>query len=175
MIGQVIRDREEFGVVLATEKGIANTGCTASIDQVVRRYPDGRLDILTRGRRRFEISALDEELAYLRGEVTYFEDDENEEAPFELRRSVAALGRQMDSEGDYPEEDPFLSFRVAARLPDAEVKQVILSMRSENDRIRHLAQYVPGFLGRQRLVDKIRVIAPRNGHSKHLKDEQTAE
>ena len=55
MIGEVIRDRVEFGVVLASEKGIVNTGCTAMIDKVLREYPDGRMDILTRGRRRFEI------------------------------------------------------------------------------------------------------------------------
>ncbi len=30
MIAEVIRDRLEFGVILANEKGIVNTGCTAT-------------------------------------------------------------------------------------------------------------------------------------------------
>ena len=55
MIGEAIRNRQEFGVVLANGKGIVNTGCTAMVDKVLRQYPDGRMDILTHGRRRFEI------------------------------------------------------------------------------------------------------------------------
>ena len=37
MIGEVLRDKLEFGVVLASEKGIVNTGCTATIDRVLKR------------------------------------------------------------------------------------------------------------------------------------------
>src|SRR5439155_16695042 len=55
MIAEVLRDKIEFGVVLANERGIVNTGCTAVIERVLREYPDGRLDILALGRRRFEI------------------------------------------------------------------------------------------------------------------------
>ena len=76
MIGEVLRDKLEFGVVLANEKGIVNTGCTATVDRVLREYPDGRLDILTRGRRRFEILLLNEERSFLRGAVEFFDDDE---------------------------------------------------------------------------------------------------
>src|SRR5580704_619265 len=74
MIGEVIRARQEFGVVLASEKGIANTGCTATIDKVLRHYEDGRMDIVTRGRRRFEIVQLNDERHFLRGEVEFFDD-----------------------------------------------------------------------------------------------------
>ncbi len=74
MIREVIRDHTEFGVVLASEKGIVNTGCSATVDQVLRQYPDGRMDILTRGRRRFEIVLLNEERSFLRGSVDFFDD-----------------------------------------------------------------------------------------------------
>ena len=80
-----MRDRLEFGVVLANEKGIVNTGCTATIDKVLREYPDGRMDILTRGRRRFEILLLNDERSFLRGAVEFFDDDEDARPP---RRSV---------------------------------------------------------------------------------------
>src|ERR1700676_3070683 len=42
MIGEVLRDKIEFGVILASEKGIVSTGCTATVDSVLRQYPDGR-------------------------------------------------------------------------------------------------------------------------------------
>src|SRR5690349_22487870 len=76
MIGEVLREKREFGVVLASEKGIVNTGCTATIDRVLRRYPDGRMDIIARGRRRFEILLLNDERAYLRGSVDFFDDEQ---------------------------------------------------------------------------------------------------
>src|SRR5438046_6307691 len=78
MIGEALREHTEFGVVLASEKGIVNTGCTATVDQVLREYPDGRMDILTRGRRRFEILLLNDERTFLRGAVEFFDDDEPE-------------------------------------------------------------------------------------------------
>ncbi len=80
MIGEVLRGElafgNEFGVVLSSEKGIVNTGCTATVDQVLRRYPDGRMDILTRGRRRFEIVEAGRRASFLRGSVDFFDDDE---------------------------------------------------------------------------------------------------
>ena len=91
MIAEVLRDKIEFGVVLANEKGIVNTGCTAVIERVLREYPDGRLDILTVGRRRFEIERINDERAFLRGEVEYF-DDEDETVPEDDFRARAIAG-----------------------------------------------------------------------------------
>ena len=48
MIGEAIRNKTEFGVVQAGEKGILNLGCTAIVEKVVTEYPDGRMDILSR-------------------------------------------------------------------------------------------------------------------------------
>jgi Lon protease-like protein len=78
MIGDAIRGNTEFGVVLAGEKGIANTGCTAIVDRVVERRDDGRIDLISAGRRRFEIQSLDQEKAYLRGAVEFFDDEGGE-------------------------------------------------------------------------------------------------
>ncbi len=46
------------------------------MDRVLKEYPDGRLDILTRGRRRFEVLLLNDERSFLRGAVEFFDDDE---------------------------------------------------------------------------------------------------
>src|SRR4030095_8606134 len=69
MIGDAMRDNTEFGIVLAKEDGIVNAGCTVVVERVLKQYPDGRLDIMTAGRRRFEVVTLNEEKEYLRGEV----------------------------------------------------------------------------------------------------------
>jgi Lon protease-like protein len=76
MVGECERDGAEFGIVLAKDGGIVNAGCTVTIDTVLERFPDGRFDILTRAKRRFEIVSIDQELEWLRGEVKFFDDDD---------------------------------------------------------------------------------------------------
>ncbi|MEO8053234.1 MAG: LON peptidase substrate-binding domain-containing protein [Acidobacteriota bacterium] len=170
MIAEVLRDKIEFGVVLANDRGIVNTGCTATIERVLREYPDGRLDILTVGRRRFEIERVNEERAFLRGEVDYF-DDEDETRPEEEFRARAISGynelRTLTGEAPLPAaqtDDQQLSFRLARPIQDLGLRQALLSARSEAERLRQLAEFLPAFLIRQRRIERVKQVAPRNGH-----------
>ena len=119
MMGEVIRDRQEFGVVLANEKGIVNTGCTATVDKVLRQYPDGRMDILTRGRRRFEIVMLNDERSYLRGTVEFFDDEKFDPvAPDIQKRAIEGYNELQALGSNRPLEtsesrNPQLSFQLA--------------------------------------------------------------
>ena len=83
-----IRDNTEFGIVLAKDKGIVNMGCTVVVEKVVQEFPDGRMDVLTRGQQRFEILYLNEEKDYLQGEVNFFDDDDLAAVPAELREQA---------------------------------------------------------------------------------------
>jgi Lon protease-like protein len=174
MIAEVLRDKIEFGVVLANERGIVNTGCTATIERVLREYPDGRLDILAVGRRRFEIERVNQERAFLRGEVDYFDDDvdkDAETAPEDEFRARAIAGynelRALSGESPLPvweARDPQLSFRLARPIQDLAFRQALLSARSEAERLRQLAEFLPAFLIRQRRIERVKQVAPRNGH-----------
>src|SRR5690348_1492316 len=76
MVGNAIRDNSEFGIVLAREDGIVNAGCTVVVEKLTQMYSDGRMDILTRGKRRFEIESLNEEKDFLQAQVQFFDDDD---------------------------------------------------------------------------------------------------
>ena len=174
MIAEVLREKIEFGVVLANDRGIVNTGCTATVERVLREYPDGRLDILTVGRRRFEIERVNDERAFLRGEVDYF-DDEDETRPGDEFRVRAIAGynelRALTAEAPLPADqagDPQLSFRLARPIQDLGLRQALLSARSEAERLRQLAEFFPAFLIRQRRVERVKQVAPRNGHGGKL-------
>src|ERR1700682_1696085 len=107
MVGEVLEAKSEFGVVLAGEKGIVSTGCTASVEEVMKSYSDGRMDILTVGRRRFEIILLNDEKSYLRGAVKFFDDEEFEAIPDETsRRVLEAYTAMRDLEDQEPLVDP---------------------------------------------------------------------
>jgi Lon protease-like protein len=172
MIGEVMRGKSEFGVVLAGEKGIVNTGCTASIEKVIKKYPDGRMDLLTVGRRRFEIILLNDEKSYLRGAVEFFDDEGSEPITPEVRTRVMEayndIRKLEQNEAPHDPEltDPQLSFQLAQVVPDLDFRQVLLSTRSEADRMKQLADFFPGYSSRQRQIQHARAVAPTNGHAK---------
>ena len=82
------KGQQEFGVVLLNGQAVSAVGCTAHIVNLTRRYEDGRMDILTVGKRRFEILMTNDERSYLRGGVDYF-DDEGPDSPSDAAAELA--------------------------------------------------------------------------------------
>jgi len=174
MIGEAIAQREEFGIVLAKEGGIVNMGCTATVSQVLQRYSDGRLDLLALGRRRFEITTVDEERAFLRAEVEYFDDEDLRDTPAELREKAMTAYRKLRELEDpeivvEPERDnPHLSFQLAQFLADLDAKQAVLTLRSEIERLQLLISILPSYVAKREKTAMAKKLAPRNGHAKHV-------
>jgi Lon protease-like protein len=174
MIGEALRDKKEFGVVLATGQGLAEIGCTATIEGVLKQYPDGRLDIITVGRRRFEILLVNEERDFLRGAVEFFDDEpEADSAPPDARQAAinAYNALQVVWKNAPLEEsgltDPRVSFRLVRAIKDLQFRQSMLASRSEDERIRKLAAYLPGYVQHIAREQAIKDAAPRNGHVHH--------
>lgn len=173
MMAEVIPGGKEFGIVMAKNDGIVNIGCTAVVQNVFRRYDDGRLDLVAGGRRRFVIGALDQSLSYLQAEVDYFEDDDAVDARQELRsRALAAFAPLFEAEQDEAARlntnSPNLSFYLAARIDDLDKRQTLLSMRSENERLEFLMRLLPEYLIKQERTEVAKRVAPMNGHAKHI-------
>ncbi|MDL1888765.1 hypothetical protein FBQ96_04145, partial [Nitrospirales bacterium NOB] len=80
MIGLCLEEPCQFGVVLSSGNGVLRTGCAAAIHRVLKRYEDGKLDILAYGTDRFEIISIDSERSYFRADVRYFDDDDTRPA-----------------------------------------------------------------------------------------------
>jgi Lon protease-like protein len=175
MINELLDSTREFGVVLTLENGIASVGCTARIDRVAKSYDDGRLDIETTGYRRFEIDELDEQRDYLRGRVTFFEDDlDPTPTPDSLVHKAIAgyfAMRTLKAGESLPEprlNDDQLSFQLAQAVTDVHFRQTILMSRSEAERIKRLAEHFPLSAARERRKEHFRTIIPRNGHARLL-------
>ena len=75
MITECLENHRAFGIVFFDGAVIQTIGCTASIASVVKRYDDGRMDILTRGEKRFIIKHMDESRPYLQARVLFFDDE----------------------------------------------------------------------------------------------------
>jgi len=174
MIQDVLRDKIEFGVVMASEKGLVNTGCTATIEKVLRQYPDGRMDILALGRRRFEIGRLNDDRSYLRGEVEFFTDEDAAAVAPEARRQAIDGYNELQALSASPPLPAFeaangqLSFRLGQAVNDLSLRQALLAARSEAERIRQLAAFLPAYVTRQKQIQHVKQAAPRNGHGHKL-------
>lgn len=93
---------KRFGVVAVREgwapdddgmAGLHTVGCSAELLDV-RRLPDGRYDIVTRGAQRFRLLDIDaESRPYLLGCVEYLPDAPSASAPEELTQTLAAAAR----------------------------------------------------------------------------------
>jgi len=171
MIGECLDQKKFFGVIRAQESSLADVGCTAEILAVTKTYDDGRMDIVARGRERFELLQVNQERTFLRGEILYVEDGPERPTPeerdraIELHRQILALA---SAQQDIPDgEDASLSYHLAGSLPlDLDFKQKLLGLRSEARRIQTVIEYFEGILPSLQRAVTIRHKAGGNGHSR---------
>lgn len=169
MVGNAIRDESEFGIVLAREDGIVNAGCTVAVEKVLEMYPDGRMDILTAGKRRFEILALNEEKEYLQGEVRFFDDEDFTTPGDDVRQAALAEYQALNALPNSREHltpdmaDPQLSFQLAQAVPDVDFLNGLLRQRSETARLKALTAFLEEYVPKQRTIERMKHLAPTNG------------
>lgn len=151
------------------EPALADVGCTAEIVAVTKTYPDGRMDIVTEGRERFEVLDLDEQRSFLRADVLYFDDETGNAAAEAVARAVKLHGEILAIAGakqSLPEELKQISFHLAGSLPlDLDFKQALLEMRSESKRIEAVITAFEAILPKLRRTVQLRQRAGGNGHA----------
>jgi Lon protease-like protein len=171
MVKSCMREKSEFGMLLALPNGVARVGCTAEILEIVKRYEDGRMDILTVGRAPFRVVELFTESTLMEGFVDYLEDREMPFNPrvqrelvelFEACHTLIFDDYPKNLEGSSPED---LSHLVASTLPmDLLWKQQILELRSESDRQERLVAYLREWAPHLQKKGAMRQRAGGNGH-----------
>jgi Lon protease-like protein len=173
MVGEAEAAGSEFGIVLAKEGGVVNAGCTVVVESVLNRYPDGRFDVLTRGLRRFSLLSIDQEMAWLRGEVEYFDDTDvipvtpelrrkALQAWDEIRKALVETGMEV-KEIDTDPQHPQLSFQLAQGIDDVDFQSLLLRSRSEAERLGKFADFAREYVPRKRYTARMKQIAPLNG------------
>jgi len=172
MVRDCLNAKSEFGMLLALDNGIAGTGCTAEILEVVKNYQDGRMDILTVGRAPFRVVQLFTEEQLLEGQVDYLEDRFPPPNP-QIRKELSEIYEACHTLifGDYPRDsvpDPdatdHLSYVVASKLPmDLLWKQRILELRTEPERQERLLAYLRDWAPHLQKVESLQRRAAGNG------------
>jgi Lon protease-like protein len=154
-------------------------GCAAEVTET-QGFPDGRSNVLTVGIVRFRIeSYVERGDPYLVAKITYFEDNEEDEAALagptkevaeaftRIAQAVRTINDERTSLPDISDTEPQrLSFLVAAAMEiEADVKQELLELRSTLERLERLGSMlslaVKGYEERARIHE----LAKGNGHS----------
>src|ERR1700722_1728977 len=122
MISECLDRKKSFGVVRAKEEGVAEIGCTAEIITVAKKYPDGRMDIVTEGRERFEVMQVNQERSFLQAEVLYLRDEPSQTSAEDIAKAMKLQGEIMHLAGSAADTRPQsehsnLSFALVAPLP----------------------------------------------------------
>jgi len=169
MIGECLAQHRHFGVVRAVEQGLAEVGCTAEIVTVVKEHPDGRLDLVTEGRKRFELLRVNQERSFLQAEVLMIDDEPGIPSQEDSSRAAQLHSELMTIAGakqDLSAADPLLlSFHLAGSLPlDLDFKQKLLSLRSEPERLSLFISYLETIIPNLRRTANAREKAGGNGH-----------
>ncbi|MFP6889006.1 MAG: LON peptidase substrate-binding domain-containing protein [Nitrospinota bacterium] len=169
MIEECRETKRPFGIVLAAESGFRSAGCTARLTEVTEEFPDGRMNIMTRGEERFRILRIHRDHSYLTAEAEYFDDqpeDSTESRPsIALTEKIIAaiLDKLEDADliSDEIRRDPKkLSFLAGAVLGlSVREKQILLESESARERLNILAGIFAGRSGHFQKKDAL-----RNGH-----------
>jgi Lon protease-like protein len=166
----------EFGIVYFIGKEFQTKGCTARVVEILKKYDDGRLDIMTNGKNRFAIKELFDEKPYLQAKVEFFDDQPEEDAGVENFQKLAQRGirllRQINSTTDQNENNQFndwldiksASFSIAACDGFSfEEKQRFLEMTSTSQRLRKTVEALEKMVERLSITQEIERIIGGNG------------
>jgi Lon protease-like protein len=169
MIGECLAQHQPFGVIRAIEQGLAEVGCTAEIVTVVKEYEDGRLDLVTEGRRRFELLRVNEERSFLRGEIVLIDDEAGAATQQDKSRAIELHAQLLGIAGAKQNlstvDMSMLSFALAGSLPlELDFKQKLLALRSEPERLLLLIQYFETIIPNIHRAAHARQKAGGNGH-----------
>jgi Lon protease-like protein len=174
MIAECLKKNTRFGIVFFDGSDIRMVGCTAKILKVLKRYSDGRLDILTQGEARFVIKEMYDRKPYLEGRVNYFDDEpevKTGECQNLARNGIAMLKQfttitEMQDAYGFTEglDNKSLSFVIAGFEGFSnEEKQRFLEMSSTYNRLGKSVASLERIIERTKLTTEIRKIIGGNG------------
>ena len=152
MIGECLENDAPFGIVLIKEGpevgGPANPFSVGTTARIVRveRLDDGRMNLLTEGRRRFSIVEITQRVPYIKGFVEFIGEETGELAKNlvsqagdlfgEYLQSLAGLRGGWVRQGKVPDDVQVLSYIIAHFLDlSVQVKQRLLEVPSSQERL----------------------------------------
>jgi hypothetical protein len=151
---------------------LSGYGTEMSLEKVLKRYPDGRLDIKTRGLRIFRISTFVNPVPgklYSGGDVEFLENDFKVERQLQHKYIfyLKEVLQHLDFPGEIPPDSTSFAFAHKIGLTLREELDLLM-LTSESDRIHFLLEHFMKILSVLKATEKAKEKIRQNGHVKHL-------
>ena len=155
MIGDCLEREEPFGIVLIKEGpevgGPAEPFRVGTSARILSAHhlDEGRMNILTRGDRRFQVVEITQQVPHMVGQVRYLEEEEGRdpsevaaqvgEGYEEFLRGLAALAGGWTAHALMPQDPVGLSYRVASSIDlPGQIRQQLLDAATAQERLEQL-------------------------------------
>ncbi len=178
LISDCVANGTTFGINFIEENKLHSIGCTARVAEVTKRYPDGKMDIVTEGIKRYQIVTVDDpgtQDELLHANVTYLEDKPedrdvtlanetiklfNDLCEIAYRGTIDTLDTTIWSSIEkYPS---FIIAQKSGLEPDQ--RQALLGITSENERLSIINNFLSQLLPRVRELEKINDLVRNDGY-----------
>lgn len=162
-----------FGVTCVLDDRRCNVGCLVEVERVLEQYEDGRQDIQTLGRIRYQLVEVVRDGAYPQAKVVFFDDHRDALDEALLARvvtlQVKLIEETMGQTRMPPSDDPYPSFTLAHSIGlSLAERQQLLEMRSENERLTFLLAHLRRVLPQVGRDQELRTAILANGHMKNV-------
>lgn len=177
LIDETFKADSYFGINYIEEDRLHSIGCTAKVVEVTEKQPDGKLDIVTEGQRRYEVLELEQngpdELSYA---TVRWLDDIDEKRDEELAEKTIGLFNELTElaykgsidpidEDIWKVEGRYPSFMIAQKSGlDAPQRQALLTIVSENERLGMLNKFLTNLLPKVKEIETINDLIRNDGY-----------
>jgi ATP-dependent Lon protease len=177
LIDEAVKDKSAFGINYVEEDRLHAVGCSARVIEVTERHPDGELDIVTEGERRYEVLEFEQngpdQISFA---TVRWLDDEPEVRDTELTGETIELFNELAEiaykgvvdpldEAIWNAEDRFPSFKIAQKSGlEAPQRQALLSVTSENERLTMLNKFLTQLLPKVKEFETFQTLIRNDGY-----------
>jgi Lon protease-like protein len=173
LINECLEEERTFGIPAFINNKLPGFGTEMHVTTLHKRYPDGRMDIKSKGLGVFKLVNFENPLPgklYAGGEVELIAPSDGFSAhSLALAERLEQLYHVLQIETDYSLSTENLSYRVAHKVGlSIEQEYELLTLETEAERqlflIQHLNNVLPVVMDMERTKERIRL----NGHFKNL-------
>ncbi|MAV64909.1 MAG: hypothetical protein CBC84_000880 [Pelagibacteraceae bacterium TMED124] len=147
MVDDCINQDTEFGIVFIKNDLMEKVGCSISIEKVLKKYTNGKYDLMCKGDERFKIKRLhkNEDLWY--ADVEYFTEDYSlinkkylEKTLDKYLKILMSINPNMNFQNELKKNISF-DFVKNVVLP-REIKQIFLNLKDEKSRLKFINNFL---------------------------------
>ncbi len=170
MVRDCLAGDQLFGVVLVNEGHMSEVGCIAEIREILRTYPDGRMDISVVGKSRFRVRKVIDDKEYMLCDADPLVDSSEQIDADTLQRVITQHMKLLEVAGHKVRPTIYqgvdrISYLIARNAGlNLIQKQQVLERQSENERIQYLVTFLEAFIPRVQEMEQLRTKIRSNGH-----------